>query len=147
MVFVRFLLKLFLTLTLYINFSHGFSLVNTNGLKYLEDEIKTSNSSLNSLFEIDINTYELFFDGLGEKDSLLPRPLKNQEVLLNILKDKKHRLVFDKVLKKGELHKIRVVYCNTYAVFLMDDKEAVKHSFLVTFKNQKLNIKSIKGAL
>jgi len=54
-------------------------------------------------------------------------------------------LVFDKILKKGELHKIRVVYCNTYAVFLMNEKEAVKHSFLVSFEDKKINIKSIKG--
>jgi hypothetical protein len=27
----------------------------------------------------------------------------------------------------------------------MDEKERVKHSFLVSFEDQKLNIKSIKG--
>jgi hypothetical protein len=145
MVFVKFLLKLFLLLTLSIKFSHGFSFVNLNGLKYLEDEIKKVHKSSKSLYEINTKNFDFSFEVSNSQDNLIPRPLKNQEILLDILKHKEHRLVFDRVLKKGELDKIIVVYCNTYAVFLMDEKERVKHSFLVSFEDQKLNIKSIKG--
>ena len=111
-------------------------------LNLLELEVLGLTRKENNLFEFYIDRKLVTFENQTKND--INRPLKNQEVLLELFSHKDHRDDISKILDQNKINKLRVVYCNTYAIFFMNE-ERVLHTFFINKVGGKFKIKSFES--
>jgi len=136
--------KFFLFYVFYFSLSFNFDLWASENLHpgHLEINILSLSHKNQNILEYNLVSKETIFE--SDFKNKLTRPLKNQMALAELLKSPVHKNTVIDLLQNTQVDRIRMVYCNTYAIFFLKNDNIV-HTFFLSYVEGALEVKSFRS--